>query len=717
MALVLAGGGARGLAHIGVIQRLEELGAPVDLVCGTSMGALVGGLWSLGWNGRQLDSLARRIDWMGSFRDDPPHHKLMGNARFLHRPEGLRLDVEGWRLKPPGQLFQGRKVELLLSDLTQGAHGDINFLALPRPFACAATDLERGEPVHLTQGSLPRALRASMSLPSIFEPVRVDGRALVDGGLVQNLPVDLALRLGADVVVGVDLPVELRPLDGLDNLLAVAEQSRQILSLSQERQAARMADLVVRPDVGAFGMLDFSRPDSLIRLGYDAMCEAEPRLLELLRARGLRLEPRGSPVRWALPDSLWLASVAVEGESTLSLEQAERLLGLRRGDLFRPGDVSERVRNFISSGSAQRAGYEIVLLDSLSHASHAAAALLLQVDGPTRAWLDVRPGYSEHDQVRLGLTLEVDRLRGPGSRLRLDGSFGNDLRLSLEGWRSSFHSSGFYLHPFSHMSREDVEVRGTGNRSLAAYQLKRADLGLGAGLVLRRGTKLELMAGTEWTKAVPSVADSSWVVVRERAHSAALRLDVDTRNALDFPSRGFEFTCEARGLDPLDRRADRYARGWLETRVWHSFTGAGGKGRVRAALPGEGEGLLRWAGLLTLEAGLRAGRRLHGELTAPYFFPFGGWPEMPGLAVRHAWVPELAAGWLGARLWLGRNVSVMPVAAWAATRGGLLDPEEERSELGLGVELAARTLLGPLRLAAGARPGEETFVYLRMGWD
>lgn len=721
VALVLAGGGARGLAHIGVIRRLEELGLPVDVVCGTSMGALVGGLWSLGWSGRELDSLARHIDWAGHFSDDPPHHRLIGNARFLDRPDGIRLEIERGHLRPPGQLFHGSKVELLLSDLTQGAHGEIDFLALPRSFACAATDLERGKAVYLEHGSLSQSLRASMSLPSLFEPVRIDGRVLVDGGLVQNLPVDLALRLDVDLIIGVDLPVHLRPAEELGNLLAVAEQSRQILSLSQEQQAARMADLLVRPEVSRYGLTDFEAVDTLIQRGYEAMCAAEPRLRELLAERGVELGRRPPPHRLALPDTLWLASLSVEGRSAITLEQAERLLDLKRGDLFSPREVSRRVRNFISSGSAQKAGYQIILTDPDAPprpGRHPAAALLLEVEGPGQAWLDVNPGYSEREQVRLGLTLDWDRVTGPGSRIRLDGRFGRELALSLEAWRSSFHSSGLYLHPYSHYSSEDVEVGATSGRSLASYQLNRADLGLGAGLVLRRGARLEAMAATEWTKATPEVADTSWVRVRERAHAAALRLDVDTRNALDFPTHGFTLSCEARLLQPIGREADSFTRGWLSTRAWHSLDWLaprpGGRGAATAAT--EAGSLPRWPGLLTLEAGAQAGRVLKGQLSTPYFFPFGGWPEMPGLEVKEFWVPEMLTGWLGLRLWLGRAVSVMPVAAWGRTRGGIVE-QDERSGAGLGLELAARTLLGPLKLAAGARPGEKGFVYLRYGWE
>ncbi len=720
VALVLAGGGARGLAHIGVIRRLEELGLPVDLVCGTSMGALVGGLWSMGWSGRELDSLARHIDWLGSFVDQPAHHRLIGNARFLDRPDGLRLEVERGQIRPPGQIFHGTKVELLLSDLTQGAHGEQDFLGLPRAFACAATDLERGQAVYLDHGSLGRALRASMSMPSIFQPVEIDGRVLVDGGLVQNLPTDLALRLGAELIIAVDLPVHLRPLDELGSLVAVAEQSRQILSLAQETQAGRLADLVVRPAVSRFGLMDFEAVDSLILRGYEAMRAAEPRLLALLAERGVPLGLRSPPERLSLPDTLWLASLSVEGRSTISLERAERLLGLKRGDLFSPRDVSRRVRTFISSGLAQRAGYQIILVnpgEPCKPGRHPAAGLLLEVDGPGQAWLDVTPSYTEHDQVRLGVTLDWDRVLGPGSRIRWDGRFGTDLHLALEAWRSSSHSSGFYLHPFSHFSSEDVEVGGSGHRSLAVYELNRADLGLGAGLVLRRGARLEAQAATEWTKARPQLADSTWTVTRERAHAAALRLDVDTRNALDFPTHGFELGAEARLLDPIGRRSRTFTRGWLHTRIWHSFDGwfrAAGGARSTAAR--DAGNLPRWPGLLTVELGGLAGRGFRGELSTPYFFPFGGWPEMPGFEFRELWVPEVAAGWLGLRLWLGRNLSLLPVAAVSHTRGGLLEPED-RSDLGLGLELATRTYLGPLKLAVGSQPGEPAFIYLRFGWD
>jgi hypothetical protein len=225
------------------------------------------------------------------------------------------------------------------------------------------------------------------------------------------------------------------------------------------------------------------------------------------------------------------------------------------------------------------------------------------------------------------------------------------------------------------------------------------------------------MIATEWIKASPKVADSTWTEVRERARAGALRLDVDTRNALDFPTHGFELTCEARYLDPIGRRADPFTRGWLRSRAWHSLDWLAPRpGGLRSTAAREGGSLSRWPGLLTLEVGTEAGRSLRGDLSTPYFFPFGGWPEMPGLEVKGNWVPEMVVGWLGLRLWLGRSLSVMPVAALGRTMGSLLD-RDEHSELGLGVELAVRTVLGPLKLATGAHPGDPAFVYLRFGWE
>jgi NTE family protein len=721
VALVLAGGGSRGLAHIGAIRRLEELGVPVDIVCGTSMGALVGGLWSLGWSGVELDSLARRIDWAGTFTDRPAHNRLIGNARFLNRPEGLRLELKGGQLKPPGQLFRGNKAELLLSDLTQGVHGEIDFLALPRSFACTATDLECGAPVHLSRGSLPQALRASMSLPSIFEPVEIEGRVLVDGGLTQNLPTDLALRLGAGLIVAVDLPVHLRPLRELDNLVAVADQSRQILTLVQERQAAQLADLVISPDVSRFGLVDFEQVGLLMELGYQAVLAVEPELIALLTSRGVQLHGKTPPVRLALPDSLWLASLRVEGSSTVSLEQAERLLGLKRGDTFSPREVSRRVRDFISSRLAQRAGYEITLEDPdirPHHGQCAPAALLLQVDGPSQSWLELRPGYNEHDQVWLEVGMDWDRPRGPGSLLRLNGRFGGLTELGLDYWRSSFLNSGLYHHPHARYSNAAVKLRGKDSRPVASYDLEQAGVGLGSGVVLRRGTRLEGSLSTVWARATPEIADTTWVRVRERAHVAGLSLEVDTRNSLDHPTHGFIMTSRAQLYQPPDLERERYARASITARVWHSAVWHTLTRRLESSSTAAREaGTIPYrAGLITLESGLQAGFDLKGELPPPFYFPMGGWPQTPGMSRDERWAPRLASGWLGLRVWLNRSLSVMPVAAVARSERDLALGGRQ-DEVGLGMEVALRTLLGPLRLAAGTRPGKTWEIYLRLGWE
>lgn len=714
LALVLAGGGARGLVHVGVIKALEELDMPVDLVCGTSMGGLVGGLWATGWTPQELDSLVRSLDWLGYFRDVPAHNRLIGNARFLDRPSHLRLQLRNWRLSPPSHFVRGQKVELLLDDLFLGHHGDVDFLSLPVPFACAATDLETGEAVYLTAGDLPRALRATISLPSIFEPVDWDGRELVDGGLVQNLPTDLALRLGAERILAVDLPTVLRSREELGDLLSIADQSRGIMTLASERSQQWLADLVIAPPTGEARLLDFQLAGELVDSGYAAAMAQRERLLEL------REELGGGPGTHAagrhLPaERLMLAEVRVDGDTDLSLEQAEHILGVRTGATFSPLAVSSRVRDFVASGLAERAGYAIephpapARFDSLGTEP---ASLTLRMRQPRSSWMDFFIRYNELEKAVFGFRLDWQAPRGPGTALRLAGLVAGRTAFELDGWRSSYLNSGLYAHPRLFYERRLVYLHDGDGHRLASYQDSRFGGALGAGFLLRRGARVEAGLRGETAFSVPETADTSWARIDRRFNGVYLRLEIDTRNALDMPTSGYELVAETdEYLDVFGAR-DAFGRWNLRVRGWHSALLGPLSDWVEMSEAGS---VSYRPGLLTLEPGLSAGGSFRGELPLQMVHELPSWPGGAGFERGEVWSRRQWNAWLGARIWLTPTFSLMPALSMIDARGTLLGGDRER-ELAWGLELAARTLVGPLRVAVSATGNREPRMTLELGW-
>ena len=220
--LVLSGGGARGAAHVGVIQALEEMRIPIDAVAGTSMGAVVGGLYAAGLSGDEIDRGVPHARLAGPVRDRAPRRDLVFRRKqddrsFLARGALGFRDGEGVVL--PLGLVQGQKITQVLRTATLPVGDEQDFDQLPTPFRALATDLETGEPVVLRSGDLATVLRASMSAPGVLAPVEIDGRLLVDGGLVDNLPVSLAREMGVDVVIAVDVGFPLALRDGLGSAL------------------------------------------------------------------------------------------------------------------------------------------------------------------------------------------------------------------------------------------------------------------------------------------------------------------------------------------------------------------------------------------------------------------------------------------------------------------------------------------------------------------
>ena len=303
--LVLAGGGARGLAHLGVIKYLEELGIPVDVVTGTSMGGLVGGLYAMGYTHDQLDSLVRAIDWPVMMSDNIPNTNISYRLRkyrdrfviripFHYDDEDLEERFRRERLvdklgeeaghgsndmlkeavtkmgigMPDGYLF-GLNVRDMLSSVSVGYQDSLSFAELPIPYACVATDMYTMTPKYWTSGSLPDAMRSTMAIPFYFRAVRTEGAVLLDGGMRNNFPVDLAKEMGADIIIGSEMSVP-RQLDELNSPVDLLFQTITLLSKETAGPARQMVDFEVNHELKGYNMLSFDEKsvDDIINQGY-----------------------------------------------------------------------------------------------------------------------------------------------------------------------------------------------------------------------------------------------------------------------------------------------------------------------------------------------------------------------------------------------------------------------------------------------------------------
>jgi NTE family protein len=273
--LVLGGGGARGAAHIGVLRVLEREHVPVDCIAGTSMGAIVGGLYAAGYGADEIEGVLRGIDWKDMFRDDParedlPMRRKDDELRFLG---GVELGLRDGRIALPRGVIQGQKLQLLLRRLLLSTQATQDFDALPIPFRSVATDIASGEKVVFADGDLAMAIRSSMSVPAAFAPIRYQGRLLVDGGISDNVPIDVARSLGAARLIVVDVGEPLASADQLNSPFAIANQMlTALMKHATDEQLATLGsgDVLLRPDLGEFSSADFDRSMDAVALGEAA---------------------------------------------------------------------------------------------------------------------------------------------------------------------------------------------------------------------------------------------------------------------------------------------------------------------------------------------------------------------------------------------------------------------------------------------------------------
>ncbi|WP_302175015.1 patatin-like phospholipase family protein [uncultured Hydrogenophaga sp.] len=716
VALVLSGGGARGFAHVGVLKALEAARVPVDMIVGTSMGAIVGGLYASGMTADELEREILAVQWGDLFNSREPRQMLSQRRKeedFELSPV-LALGFRDSEFRLPTGAVSSRALEMLLRRYTLPTRHLESFDQLPTPFRAVATDMETGRPVVMDSGDLATALRASMSVPGVFSPVTVGERILGDGGLVDNLPVGVARRMGADIIIAVNIGTPLAGRETLGTVLGITAQMVNILT-EQNVQASiatlTPSDLLLTPPLGRLTSADFERAPELVRIGReyaDSMTEALQRFAappdRYARWVSARVEQAvGNTERVGR-----IASIRFEGVDERRAERLAASMDTGVGQRVDVDRIEDDLQKLAATGDYERIDYSLVRRPGTDRED---LSILVRENnwGPNylRLGIDLRTDFQGQGAFNLRLSHNRHWLNDSGAEWRNRVQLGETLGVFSEIYQPLGLASERFVAAYVDARLRRVELFGASGDALALVQRQGvqvgADIGWPIGL---RGTIGEMRLGVigaqrATTPELVSSAIPANIAQTQRWREAGLRATViaDQLDYANFPSKGYRAVGEAvvgrRSYDNLP--SDRFDR-------------------VEASVTA----VKSW-GPHTLNLGARLARASDVPLGAVDEYSLGGFQQLSGYRVGQVAGNYLAFG----RLTYYRRLPVDAGPARALFAGGSLEAGNawaSRRDVSLStlrgagsLFIGADTGIGPLYLSLVSAPRGFTGLYLFLG--
>lgn len=354
--LVLSGGGAKGFAHVSVLKVLEEAGVKVDYIGGTSMGAIVGALYASGYNASQLDSIIKSVDFDMILTDQMPRKSKPFYEKEIGEKYALSLPVKNKRVGIPRALSEGQSVLNLLTKLTQHVNSISDFNKLPIPFVCIATNLETGKQEVLSSGFLPEAVKASGSFPTLLAPVEIDGKILTDGGIVNNFPVDEVKKMGADIIIGVDIQSGLDKKDNLGSAVAILNQIVGFQMYKTLDSKYEKVDVLIKPDVNNYNVVSFNKINEIMEAGDIASRKQMDNLKAIAKqqthSKKLKIETK--QLEYDIHD------ISIQGNLNYTRAYILGKLNLKKQDKTDYNKLIESINNLYATGNFENIQYKIL---------------------------------------------------------------------------------------------------------------------------------------------------------------------------------------------------------------------------------------------------------------------------------------------------------------------------------------------------------------------
>jgi NTE family protein len=569
--LVLGGGGARGAAHVGVLKVLEKLQVPIDCVAGTSMGAIVGGLYASGLSPADIERELLTIDWENIFDDDPPRQEKQFRRKrdddtYLVK---YRAGYSDGKLKLPVGLIQGQKFDLELSRLTLHVPDNIDFDDLPIPYRAVASDTG-GHAVVLGSGSLARAIRASMAVPALFSAVEIDGKMLVDGGIANNVPVDVARELcGAEIVIVVDVGTGLLEQQEITSVLKMVDQLTRVLTVRNvEAQLASLTpgDVLITPDLGDVTSAQFTRAADAIAAGERAAAAFAQRLSALSAPAVAGPVRTPQPHRVAPPVIEW---VRIDNQSRLGDDVIAALLPVSIGQPLDREALEAKIGELYGMELFQSIRYEVM-------AEAGRTGLLVHVVehpwGPKylQFGMALSDNFEGDATYNLGVSYLMTGLNRRAGEARIAAQIGEDPLISAEWYQPIDRELEWFVLPAALYDNFNVS-RFEGGEQIDEFRITRYGAALAAGRVIGRYGEVRVGVRRYTGEAEVRVGDPTLPDLDIDAGQVYARASFDRLDNRNWPHRGtiarFDWIESLEGLGA----ADDYTQATLELGTVYTF--------------------------------------------------------------------------------------------------------------------------------------------------
>jgi NTE family protein len=696
--LALGGGGARGIAHIGVIQALEEMNIPIDYIAGTSMGSIAGGLYACGFTPEQMERVIKSIKWETLFQDAPERPEQSFRQKeddFEHLiPFEFGLNFKkGGLVLPPG-LIAGSKLGFVL-DSTMLPCSVPNFDELRIPFRAVATDIQTGQPYVMSKGSLARSIRASMAIPAIFTPVEIDGHLLIDGGESQNLPVQTVRAMGADIVIAVNVgssgaETAAKPT----NVGAMIGRLIDLPLQQNTMESAKLADIVITPDLDGYTSADFVVGTKMIPLGYQATMADKDKLTAYA-------EPESVYRAWklghdaTLPPLPFISAIEIDPVAGVDPRRISYLVKTKAGQVLDTKTLGSDLKRIYAMGIFEIVSYQII--------PDGPGRNILRITATPKSW---GPTY-----LQLGLFLGTDfqlttqfdvvalvnatELNGLGGQWKTLVKVGSPLELETRFFQPVNYEGHLFLSPYAGWRQDLARVFDEEGNALAQYEVSRGVAGMEVGYDF--GTWGELRVGylRAFGKARRKVGDPIFPEIDWDEGALNARLVVDQLDNVNLPHAGYF------GL--VDFLGNRTSLGGSESYDRLSIGAIG----VQT--------LGRWTGLLKGEGGTGLGRAI------PFYddFSLGGLFRLSGRPIRQLNGDKyvLAVGLLYYRLTSHGGAIVKNFSVGVSAEAG--NAYEFQAPITFGnlktagsIYFIADTLIGPFFFGYGRSGSNNSSAYL-----